>query len=155
VKFDPAIQRIRFSDLVRAVPSLHEQDQRHIADGLEQAAEAFCTALADHRRSPAFRGRLVPPIALGLDALLEELHGAADVLGRGDESARERSVLTRELARRLEELAHPAGPHPMLVVVGVEASGRGELLLSRSLRTDPPDPIPPGTPDPDAIVVFP
>lgn len=96
----------------------------------------------------------MPPIEMGLDVLLEELQAAADVLGQ-DGGHSEEGWLTRELARRLEELAQPAGPYPMLVVVGVDASGRGELLVSRSLNADLPELIPPGTPDPDTVVVFP
>jgi hypothetical protein len=146
------IPRIGLRELTAAAPVLRDRGEPHIADGLEDVAVAFCTALAEHRRSTAYRGRLTPPVDLGLEPLLVELHGAADVLDSGDDEALAVAKGCRALAHRLEALLRPADPDRVLVLVSADRLGLGELLAASNPKYRDPHHVPVAEPDEDTML---
>ena len=146
------VPRIGLRELTAAAPVLRDRGEPHIADGLEDVAVAFCTALAEHRRSTSYRGNLRPPVDLGLQTLLTELHASADVLDRGDDEALAVAKGCRALAHRLEALLRPADPDRVLVLVGVDRLGLGELLAASNPKYRDPNHVPVGEPDEDTVL---
>ena len=146
------VPRIGLRELTAAAPVLRDRGEPHIADGLEDVAVAFCTALAEHRRSTAYRGRLTPALDLGLEPLLVELHGAADVLESGDDAALAVAKGCRALAHRLEALLRPEDPERVLVLVSADRLGLGELLAASNPKYRDPHHVPVAEPDEDTML---
>ncbi len=125
-------ERIGFDHFVASVPALRARREDRLADELEAASRHFCRALVQHRRSPAYRVRLRPPFALGVERLGVALLGAADVLRQGTEDEAALGSWCCALAARLQAVAHEPDIRVsrLLVFVNIDPRGLGELLIA-------------------------
>ena len=128
---EPRIERIGLPHLVAAAPALGRHGEADLAGQLHHAALGFCRALARHRRSPAYRVRLKPPVELGLDPLVSALLGAADVLRQGSDEDAALGAWCCALAARLGAVLTEPDPceSRVLLFIDVAPTGLGELLL--------------------------
>lgn len=126
------VDRVGLDHFVAAVPALRARGEDRIADELAAAARHFCRSLALHRRSPAYRGRLKPPIALGVERLGAALVQAHDVLRLGTEDEVALGSWCCALAARLHVVAHVPDIRQsrLLAFVNIDARGFGELVLA-------------------------
>lgn len=126
------VERIGLDHFVAAVPALRTHGETALADELAAAARHFGRSLAVHRRSPAYRVRLRPPFALGVERLGRALLAAADVLRQGSEDDAATGSWCCALAARLYAVAHEPDIRVsrLLVFVNVDARGFGELLIA-------------------------
>ena len=130
---DPAgCERIGVDHFVAAAPALRSHGHDALASELESAARHLCDALVLHRRSPAYRVRLRPPVVLGVERLAAALLRAADVLDGGSNPLAALASWCSVLAARLQAVAHEPDVRVtrMLVFVTTNAQGQGELLFS-------------------------
>lgn len=126
------VERIGLDFFVAPVPALRACGEADLADELAAAARHFCWALALHRRSPAYRVRLRPPFALGVERLGRALLAAAEVLHQGSDDDAATGSWCCALAARLQAVAHEPDIREsrLLVFVNVDARGFGELLIA-------------------------